>query len=162
VSVAGSEGTVAKWTARGGASYDHVAMSTVESRAHRRHVLRAPCIVRSKSDGRLVGDFTEDVSYSGVRIRTTTEAVRLGERVDVALQIPGSSLWLHGAGKVERAIPGRRAGETGPSIGVRLDRMDGLTRVLLTSIASQMPLVASSRGGRRDYAETVARIGRDG
>jgi hypothetical protein len=136
-------------------------MSTTEDRAHRRHVLRAPCIVRSKADGRLVGDWTEDVSYSGVRVRTTTEAVRIGERVDVALRIPGSSLWLHGAGKIERAIPGRRAGESGPSIGVRLDRMDGMTRVLLTSIASQMPLVPSTRGGRRDYAEAVARIARE-
>lgn len=137
-------------------------MSTIEARGHRRHVLRAPCIVRSKSDGRLIGDTTEDVSYSGLRVSTKTEAVRLGERVDISLRIPGSGLWLHGAGKIERAIPGRRAGELGPSVGVRIDKMDGLSRVLLTSIASQMPVVSSTRGGRRDYAETVARIGREG
>jgi hypothetical protein len=39
--------------------------------------------------------------------------------------------------------------------------MDGMSRVLLTSIASQMPLVPAARSGRRDYAEAVARIARE-
>lgn len=108
----------------------------------------------------MVGDEALDFSYSGVRIRATTDAVRLGERVEISLQIPGSKVWVRAGGKVQRAIPGRRAGDCGPSLGVRLDRMDGLSRVFLTSIASQMPLVASTRGGKRDYAEAVARIGR--
>lgn len=136
-------------------------MSTEEARGHRRHVLRAACIVRSAEDGRLVADQVQDLSYSGVCVRATTDVVRLGERVEVSLQIPGSKLWLHGGGKIQRAIPGRREGDEGPALGIRIDRMDGLSRVLVTSIASQMPVVSSSRGGRRDYAEAVARIGRE-
>lgn len=137
-------------------------MSTREARAHRRHVLQAACVVRSVEDGRLVGDTVQDFSYSGVRVRAATDSVRLGERVEVSLQIPGSKLWLHGGGKIQRAIPGRREGDAGAALGIRIDRMDGLSRVLATSIASQMPLAPSSRGGRRDYAEAVARIGREG
>jgi len=134
---------------------------TVQARDHRRHVFRATCLVRSQIDGRLVGGRAEDVSYSGLRVSTTTEAVQLGERVDVSLQLPGSSLWLLASGRIARAIPGRRAEDLGPSVGVRLDRMDGLSRALLTSIVSGQPLVEATRGGRRDYAEQVARIARE-
>ncbi len=134
---------------------------TAQARDHRRHVFRAPCIVRSQIDGRLVADRLEDVSYSGLRVSTTTQAVHLGERVDVSLQIPGSRLWLSASGRVARAIPGRRAEDRGPSVGVRLDRMDGMSRALLTSIVSGQPLVEATRGGRRDYAEQVARISRE-
>lgn len=136
-------------------------MSTEQARQHLRHALTGPCVVRSAVDRRLVGDWLEDASYSGVRVRAATDAVRLGERVEVSLQIPGSKLWVHGAGKIQRAIAGRRAGDAGPALGVRLDKMDGLSRILLTSVASQMPLVPAARGGQRDYAEAVARIGRE-
>lgn len=136
-------------------------MSTEQARAHRRHVFSSPCVVRSAVDGRVVGDWALDVSYSGVRVRAATDAVRLGERVDVSLQIPGSKLWVHGKGRIQRAIPGRRASDAGPALGVCLDKMDGMSRVLLTSIACQMPLVPPARGERRDYAEAVARIARE-
>lgn len=136
-------------------------MPTEQSRGHRRHQFFGPCVVRSATDGRVVGESTEDVSYSGMRVRAATDAVHLGERVDVSISIPGSKLWVHGQGRVERAIPGRRAGDVGPAIGIKLDRMDGLSRALMTAVASQMPLAPTTRGGRRDYAEAVARIARE-
>lgn len=136
-------------------------MSTDQARGHRRHQFTGPCVVRSQADGRLIADQTEDVSYSGVRVRAATDAVRLGERVEVSLSIPNSKLWLHGKGRVTRAIPGRRVGDAGPAIGIALDRMDGLSRVLMTAVASQLPLVPTTRGGRRDYAAAIARIARD-
>ena len=134
---------------------------TSQARGHRRHAFRTACIVTSRLDGRVVGERSEDVSYSGLRVSTTTDAVRLGEQVDVSLQIPGSQLWLSARGRIVRAMPGRREGDAGPSVGVRLDQMDGMSRALLTSIVSTRPLVEATRGGRRDYAEQIARICRE-
>lgn len=132
-------------------------MSTEHARDHRRHALQASCIVRSSRDGRLLGDRTLDVSYSGIRVSALGEA-RVGERVDVSLEVPGSRVWIRAQGRVERVLEGRRKGEGGRSLGVRVDRMDGFSRVLLTSIARQFPEVARGRGASRDYAEAVLRI----
>ncbi len=133
-------------------------MSTEHARDHRRHALLASCIVRSSRDGRLLGDRTLDVSYSGIRV-TALDQARVGERVDVSLELPGSRVWIRAGGRIERVLAGRRAGEGGPSLGVRIDRMDGFSRILLTSIARQLPEVARGRGASRNYAEVVARIG---
>ena len=102
-----------------------------------------------------------DISYSGIRV-ATMGAARLGERVRVSVQIPQSSVWLEGTGRVERVSLGRRAGDEGPSFGVRIDRMDGMKRVLLTKIASRYPAVRAGRGADRDYAKTIERIERTG
>jgi hypothetical protein len=132
-------------------------MRTEHARDHRRHALLASCIVRASSDGRLLGDRTLDVSYSGIRVSALDHA-RVGERVDVSLEVPGSRVWIRAQGRIERVVEGRRAGDGGRSLGVRVDRMDGFSRVLLTSIARQFPEVSSSRGASRGYAEAVARI----
>jgi hypothetical protein len=132
-------------------------MSTEHARDHRRHALHASCIVRSTRDGRLLGDRTLDVSYSGMRVGALG-AARVGERVEVSLEVPGSRVWIRAGGRIERVIEGRRAGDGGRSLGVRVDRMDGFSRVLLTSIARQFPEVARGRGASRNYAEAVARI----
>ena len=133
-------------------------MSTEHARDHRRHALLASCIVRASGDGRLLGDRTLDVSYSGIRV-AALDRVRVGERVEVSLEVPGSRVWIRAGGRVERVIEGRRAGDGGRSLGVRVDRMDGFSRILLTTIARQFPEVARGRGTARNYAEAVARIG---
>lgn len=86
------------------------------------------------------------------------DRARVGERVYVSLEVPGSRVWIHAQGRVERVIEGRRAGDEGESFGVRVDRMDGFSRILLTSIARQFPEVARARGTSRNYAEAVLRI----
>lgn len=133
-------------------------MSTDDSRQHRRHAVRARCIARSARDGRLLGDSTLDLSYSGARIAALAPAT-IGERVAISLELPGTRVWVEAEGRVERVIPGRRAGDEGPAIGVRLDRMDGMKRLLLASVAGHHPDVPRTRGARRDYAMLVARIG---
>lgn len=133
-------------------------MSTDLSRQHRRHTFRASCIARSLEDGRLVGDRTCDVSYSGMQLARVGE-VRVGERVEVSFEVPGSRLWMSARGRVERVLEGRREGDEGPALGVRIDRMNGFDRLMLATIARGLPEIAGSRGGRRDYAEAVARIG---
>ncbi|MDQ3035535.1 MAG: PilZ domain-containing protein [Myxococcota bacterium] len=148
------------WTAPGVALYDP-EMSIDASRSHRRHLVQAECIVRSAEDGRLLADRTLDLSYSGARVAALGDA-RVGERVQMSLAIPGTSVWIDAGGRVERVLPGRRYGETGAALGVRIDRMDGMRRLLLAQVVRSYPEVARGRGPRRDYAETVARIGRDG
>lgn len=133
-------------------------MSTDLSRQHRRHAFRASCIARSLEDGRLIGDRTLDISYSGVRVGSVG-AVRLGERVEVSFEIPGSRVWMTARGKVERVLGGRREGDEGPELGVRIDKMNGFDRLMLATIARGYPEARGGRGARRDYAETVARIG---
>jgi hypothetical protein len=132
-------------------------MSTDLSRQHRRHAFAASCIVRSVEDGRLVGDRTIDLSYAGARI-SAVGAARVGERVDVSLEIPGSRVWVSARARVERVIAGRRDGDDGPALGLRIEKMHGFDRLMLTTIARSYPEVTGSRGGRRDYASAVARI----
>lgn len=139
-------------------------MNTEHARDHRRHALETACIVRSLRDGRLLGDHTVDVSYSGIGVGAldaSSPCTGTGERVALSLQIPGSSMWIQGEGRIERVMQGRRAGDRGPALGIRVDRMDGLSRVLLTSVARQYPEAARARGGQRDYAEAVLRIDRE-
>ena len=78
-------------------------MRTEHARDHRRHALAASCIVRSSIDGRLLGDRTLDVSYSGMCVAAVGSG-RAGERVEVSLQIPGSHLWIKGHGRIEQLL----------------------------------------------------------
>ena len=133
-------------------------MSTEDSRQHRRSAVQARCIARAALDGRLLSDSTLDVSYSGVRLAALGRA-QLGERVELSLELPGSRVWIEASGKIERVIAGRRAGDEGPALGVRVDRMDGMKRLLLAQVASGYPEVPRSRGARRDYVLSVLRIG---
>jgi hypothetical protein len=127
------------------------------TRRHRRHRVRARCIARSSRDGRLLGDTTLDVSYSGVRIAALGGA-SIGERVEVSLEVPGTRIWIEASGRVERVVAGLRAGDGGRAIGVRLDRMDGMRRLLLAASVSEYPEAGAGRGRARDYARAVARI----
>lgn len=117
--------------------------------------------MRSVEDGRLLADRALDLSYSGARVASLGSA-RVGERVTMSLAMPGTPIWIEAAGRVERVIPGRRIGDEGPALGLRIDRMDGMRRLLLAQVVSRFPIAARSRGARRDYAESIARIGRDG
>jgi hypothetical protein len=132
-------------------------MPDLDARQHRRHAVEAHCIARSERDGRLLADRTLDVSYSGLRLAALGPAA-LGERIRISLELPGTKVWIDGAGRVERVIEGRRAEDRGAAIGVRVDRLDGMRRLLLAQVARHYPEVARSRGRQRDYAETVARI----
>jgi hypothetical protein len=68
-------------------------------------------------------------------------------------------VWVDAEGYVARVMPGRRRGEDPPSLGLKLDKMDGMMRLLMaTSIRSRPAPKATIRGPRRDYAEAVRRI----
>lgn len=76
----------------------------------------------------------------------------------MSLRIPGSATWIDAEGEVTRICPGRREADGGSAFGVRLRRMDGMLRLLLTMVARTYPAVNPVRGTSRDYARTVLRI----
>jgi len=82
----------------------------------------------------------------------------VGERATLSLRVPGSQVWLDAEAEITRVVRGRRLGDAGVAYGLRLRRMDGMSRVLLGQIARGRPEVSSARGERRDYARTIARI----
>lgn len=87
-----------------------------------------------------------------------TDGARVGERVEVSFQIPSTKLWIRAGGRIERIERGLRDGDEGPALGLVLDRMHGLDRLLLATIARGLPEARGERGHRRDYASAVARI----
>ncbi len=132
-------------------------MTTALRRQHRRHAFRAVCVASSLVDGRIVGDRTLDVSYAGMKIAAVDRA-RVGEKLELAFEIPGSRLWMTASGRIERVLAGRREGDEGPALGVRIEKMNGFDRLMLATILSGVPEIPSTRGGHRDYATTIARI----
>ena len=113
--------------------------------------------MRSSEDGRVLGDQTLDVSWSGIRARSLTET-RIGEAVSVSLRLPGSTKWIEAEGAITRVCSGRRPEEQGRSVGVRLHKMDGMLRLLLATVSRSFPPSRAARGESRDYARAVQRI----
>lgn len=123
-----------------------------------RYAVETDCVVVSEDGLRLVGDEVRDLSYSGIQVGARGKA-RAGERVRVSLRIPSSNTWVEAEGVVARVLRGRRGDDRGPALGIQLTRMNGMSRVFLTSIARSYPQVAQSPLRKRDdYAGTVARI----
>ena len=129
-------------------------MTIATTRQHRRHRVTTDCVLRSASDDRLLADRTVDLSWSGLRVDALASAA-MGERVRICVRIPGSTTWLDAEGRVTRVCPGRREGESGPTLGVRMGTMDGMHRLLLATVLRHYPEAASERGGGRDYARAV-------
>jgi len=132
-------------------------MSTSTLREHSRHQVHTECVLRARKDDRLIADRTLDVSWSGIRVRSLVGA-RVGERVRISLRIPDSITWLDAEGEVTRVCEGRREGEDGATLGVRVKRMDGMHRLLLATVIRHYPLVPAERGEERNYARVVQRI----
>jgi len=132
-------------------------MTLATTRQHRRHRVTTDCVLRAASDDRLLADRTVDLSWSGLRVDMLSPAV-IGERVRICVRIPGSSTWLDADGQVTRVCRGRRDGEPGPTLGVRLAAMDGMHRLLLATVLRHYPEAVAERGAGRDYARAVRRI----
>lgn len=132
-------------------------MTLATTRQHRRHRVITDCVLRSADDDRLLADETLDLSWSGLRVGALSEAA-VGERVRICVRIPGSTTWLDAHGQVTRVCSGRRAGEPGPTLGVRMGTMDGMHRLLLATVLRHYPEAAEDRGAGRDYARAVQRI----
>ncbi|HHH30710.1 MAG TPA: hypothetical protein ENK57_20535 [Polyangiaceae bacterium] len=132
-------------------------MTASSRRQHPRHRVQTECVLRCETTDLLLADETVDISWDGVRVRALTPA-HLGQPVRLSLRIPGSKTWLNVQGSVTRLCEGRRRGESGPTLGVRMSRMDGMHRLLLATVIRHYPKARSGRGGVRDYARSVRRI----
>jgi hypothetical protein len=136
-----------------------VTTTTMHSkRQYPRHGVRTPCVVMTEDNLTLLGDETMDLSWDGARIRCHVPA-KVGDKIRIRLQLPKSAVWVDAEGYVARVMPGRRRGEDPASLGLKLNKMDGMMRVLLASTIRGRPEPeATRRGPRRDYAEAVQRI----
>ena len=115
----------------------------------------------TSESGRLLGERTLDGSWDGLQVAACHDA-EIGDRVNVALRVPRSTFWVQGKGTVTRVSPGLREEDEAPSIGIALDEMHGLDRMLLAHALRKNPQVAPKRNADRDYARTVWRIIRGG
>lgn len=125
-------------------------------RRARRYRVRTDCIAVAEDGGRLLGDRIGDLSWDGAFLETGVRA-RPGERLRLAIRVPGSRLWLDARGAIARIASGRRVDDA-PGLGVRITHMDGMSRVLLGSVLRCYPPAEPRRGPGRDYARMVARI----
>lgn len=121
-----------------------------------RYAAPTDCIVVTETGERLVGDRALDLSWDGALVRGDGRA-RTGERVRLELRIPDSNVWIDARGVVARVLSGRRGGDVS-GVGLRITRMDGMSRILLASVLRSYPLATPTRRFGRDYASIVARI----
>lgn len=109
---------------------------------------------------RLLADRVLDASYDAIRVRALV-VPPLGTKVRVSMRMPGSRVWVDADGTVSRVIHGRRSGDDSASFAIHLRRMDGMQRLLLSTVAQMYPEAAGGRGDTRDYAKAIERIGTD-
>lgn len=120
--------------------------------------MEADCVAVSRSDGRLVGDRLSDVSWDGAFLEGGGDA-RLGETVRLRLQLPDSRVWMDAEATVTRISHGRRGPHDRAGVGVSLSHMDGMSRILLATVAKAFPVNTGSGPRQHDYATMVQTIG---
>ncbi len=120
--------------------------------------MRTNCVAVSRSDGRLVGDRLSDVSWDGAFLEGDGEA-KLGDTLQLRVQLPGSRVWMDAEATVTRVSRGRRGPHDRPGVGVSLSRMDGMSRIMLATVAKSFPVNTGVGRRQRDYASIVQTIG---
>lgn len=135
-------------------------MVVFSERQSARYAIDTDCMVVAERGSRWLGDKVVDLSWDGAFVRCDA-AVELGERVKLSIRLPHSRVWVEAEGRVARIARGRRGGGDVTGIGVRLARMDGMSRLLMASVLRSFPSPAPHRGARRDYARIVERIDRE-
>ena len=135
-------------------------MVTYTHRLRPRHAVRTDCLVFG-ADGRRIGERTIDASWDGIAVRAALPAYA-GERVRVSIRVPRSDFWLSAEGRVARVMEGRREGDPGAALGIRLERMHGMDRLVWGTALRRQPPAETRRGEERDYARAVWRIANEG
>lgn len=98
-----------------------------------------------------------DVSYDGALL-SAEWPLPVGSLVELRMRMPDSRVWFNARGIVRRISRGRRDGDASPSMGVYLYEMNGMDRVMLSTIARAYPSPPAPRGFVRNYAREVRRI----
>ena len=88
-----------------------------------RRSARARCQVVSERDFRLIGEQALDLSTEGLLL-ACDDAVQVGERVLLSLEVPGARTWIDAEAVVVRVIEGYRDGDRGYCAGLRFTAID--------------------------------------
>lgn len=142
--------------ATGGRSARSV-LSFAADRMSVRRALTMRCQVVTERDFQLLGTEATDVSTGGLLI-PSKKIVSVGEPVLIALKLPRTGTWIDIEGTVVRTIEGRRSNDRSCAIGVRFDKIDTLSRVMLSANLIGHPPPVPTRDVRKDYAAAVWRI----
>jgi hypothetical protein len=131
-----------------------------------RRTLRLGCRVVRRSDWRLLGDRTVDLSPEGMLV-LSDERVDEGSELVVSFQATDLPIWFDTRGTVARIVEGRRPGDQGRALGVHFDSFSPVSRLILRGHLSKLPAVDAQRelpfdlqqhAEHVDYAEEVRRI----
>ncbi len=122
-----------------------------------RRAVKLRCQIVTESDFRLLGTEATDVSTGGLLV-PSKQIVSVGEPVLVALKLPRTGSWVDIEGTVVRTIEGRRNSDRQRAIGIRFDKIDMLSRVMLSASLVGHPPPVPTRNVRKDYAAAVWRI----
>lgn len=122
-----------------------------------RRAVKLRCQIVTESDFRLLGTEATDVSTGGLLV-PSKEFVSSGESVLIALKLPRTGSWVDIEGTVVRTIEGRRESDQDRAIGIRFDKIDMLSRVMLSAGLVGNPPPVPTRNVRKDYAAAVWRI----
>jgi len=130
-------------------------------RARQRRVIRRglaiDCQVVREWDFRPVGRRAIDLSTDGMQILSEAD-VKLGDDLIVAFRATPLGIYFETEATIARIIEGRRAGDTGRSLGLRFRAFDPIARHILRGALRKVPPPLPRRDPRIDYAATVLRI----
>ena len=121
-----------------------------------RHAIQIDCQVVRERDFQLVGARTLDLSTDGMLVSSEVD-VQTGEGLIVSFQATPFGIYFDTDATVARVIEGRRPGDRGRCVGIRL-RLDAIARHILRGGLRKVPPPVPRRAQRLDYAETVKRI----
>jgi hypothetical protein len=129
-----------------------------------RRCVRLGCRVVRRSDWRLMGDRTVDLSPQGMLL-LSDEGIDHGDELLVSFQATELPIWFDTRGTVTRIVAGRRPGDRGRALGVRFDSLPSVSRLILRGHLRRLPVTMAQREPppelierRVDYASMVKDI----
>jgi len=132
-------------------------MLLVNDRAVGRRAVLVECQVVRERGFALLGERAVDLSTDGMLLLSIAP-VLTGEEVFVTLRVPGTDFWIDTIATVARIVHGRRPCDPGRAVGLRFDRLDTETHMLLRTVLRRFPPTVPVRAPRIDYAATACLI----
>jgi hypothetical protein len=123
-----------------------------------RHSVDLPCSIVCEKDFKLASLRTIDLSPNGMRVELRDVDVAIGDRLFVCFRTKPEGRWFFSDAFAARLLRGRRAGEKGPSLGLRFGSLSETSRLCIESDLRGVPPLLPQRTQRIDYAKTVRRI----
>ena len=121
-----------------------------------RHMVRIDCQVVRERDFRLIARRTLDLSSAGMLVAADTE-VLTGEPLIVSFRAPRTDRWIDAEATVARVIHGRRPGDVGRALGIKL-KTDHYMETTLKVVLKRTPPTRSRRPARIDFAAAIRHI----